>query len=126
MKRQFYFFGFAYMLKCVDFGLELYFWKDKDWFTVTLLDAVVMIFTDVIPITYVACVHNNTFKDIIYAKLEQDLNFNRTREHISKQAAVSAYLGDSQFSLHDGPTPGNLITSGYQEPDSQATLYMQG
>ena len=58
------------MLKCIDFGLELYFWKEEDWFTVTLLDAVVTIFADVIPITYVACVHNTTFKDIIYAKLE--------------------------------------------------------
>ena len=26
MKRQFYFFGFAYMLKCIDFGVEIYFW----------------------------------------------------------------------------------------------------
>ena len=58
MKRQFYFFGFAYMLKTIDFALELYYWNNSDWFTVTLLDAVVMIFTDVIPITYVACVHN--------------------------------------------------------------------
>ena len=58
MKRQFYFFGFAYMLKCIDFAFELYYWSHNDWFTVTLLDTFVMIFTDVIPITYVACVHN--------------------------------------------------------------------
>lgn len=123
MKRQFYFFGFAYLLKSIDFGVELYFWKQNQWFYVTLLDSIVMIFTDVIPITYVACVHNTTFKAILYAKLEYDLQTNIKRQEQSKQAAVSAFLGESQFSLHDGTlerslavaTPGALMTSGYQE-----------
>ena len=70
MRRQFYFFGVAYCLKCADYGAELYFWINNEWFLVTLCDTIIIIFTDVIPIMYVACVHNSTFQSVIYAKLE--------------------------------------------------------
>ena len=34
MKHQFYFFGFAYLLKCIVYGVEIPIWESGQWFKV--------------------------------------------------------------------------------------------
>ena len=75
MTAQFYFFGTAYLLKSIIFGLEIWLWNQTppEWFAVILCDAILIIFSDVLPITYITCVHNSTFSNMKYAKLAQQL-----------------------------------------------------
>ena len=62
MKHQFYFFGFAYLLKCFSYGVEIFIWQREKWFLVLLLEGIIIVFTDILPIAYIIYVHNNTFK----------------------------------------------------------------
>ena len=73
MRFQFYFFGLAYLLKCACYAIEINIWNEVNWFYVLLLNSVLLILCDVIPIVYIACVHNHTFKEMQYNKLQAEL-----------------------------------------------------
>ena len=73
MRYQFYFFGLAYLCKSVTFAVETYIWTESKWFDVLLINAILLILCDVIPVIYIACVHNHTFKEMQYSRLHQDL-----------------------------------------------------
>ena len=71
MRLQFFFFGFGYVCRGVAYGVMAYLWAhftesdDQNYlFIIYMITAGNIIVADALPILFIACVHNSTFRDI--------------------------------------------------------------
>ena len=71
MRLQFFFFGFGYVCRGVGYGVMAYLWahfkesEDSNYlFIIYMITAGNIIVADALPILFIVCVHNSTFRDI--------------------------------------------------------------
>ena len=75
MALQFYLFGFCYVCSGVSYAIESWFWStytsthdESNLFIIYVITACLITVGDGLPILYISCVHNSTFRDIQLTK----------------------------------------------------------
>ena len=119
MALQFYLFGFCYVCSGVSYAIESWFWStytsthdESNLFIIYVITACLITVGDGLPILYISCVHNSTFRDIQLTKQVYQKQAASCDEEQPQDKANATYLGESNFDMLED-TDAKISPKGY-------------